>query len=195
MDDDGLGELPDLFTYSQARKRRISDRKLRSWRDDGLVEIVSRGLYRRTDSATEVDIDLVEIATRVPDGTLCLTTALSKHGLTDQIPSSIDVAIPRGHRTPKLVAPVTWHHFARDTFTVGRESLPVTEDATVGIYTPERCIIDAFRLRHQEGSELAVEALRAWLRRKGSRPASLMAMADPFPQATPALRSAMEVLL
>ncbi|WP_326597916.1 hypothetical protein [Streptomyces sp. NBC_01803] len=44
-------------------------------------------------------------------------------------------------------------------------------------------------------TDLAVEALRAWLRRRGSRPATFMAMAKHFPQASAPLRKALEVLL
>lgn len=65
----------------------------------------------------------------------------------------------------------------------------------MGIYSPERCIVDSFRLRHQEGSDVANEALRRWLRRPGSKPASLMRMAQSFPKAAPGVRAALEVLL
>lgn len=32
-----------------------------------------------------------------------------------------------------------------------------------GLYDAERCILDAFRLRHLEGEEMAFKALRRWL--------------------------------
>jgi len=73
--------------------------------------------------------------------------------------------------------------------------LPLTSQTTIGLYNPQRCIIDAFRLRHLEGPETAVEALRRWLRRRGSQPATLLAMARAFPKAEPALRAALEILL
>jgi predicted transcriptional regulator of viral defense system len=191
----GVNGLPETFTYSEARGLGVSDRRLRRLLEDGQVELVSRGLYRRTDADPVVDLDLIEVAHRVTDATLCLISALVRHGLTDQIPAAIDVAIPRGRRAPRLAAPVTWHHFARETFFIGRESLSVGPDEQIGIYNAERCIIDAFRLRHREGTDLAVEALRAWLRQRGSRPAMLMAMAKHFPQAAASLRTTLEILL
>lgn len=72
---------------------------------------------------------------------------------------------------------------------------PLGAGKRIGIYDAERSIVDSFRLRHSEGSDLAVEALRAWLRRPDSRPAALLHMARAFPPAYPALRSALEVLL
>lgn len=35
-----------------------------------------------------------EAATRRPDTTICLISALSYHDLTDEVPSALDVAIP-----------------------------------------------------------------------------------------------------
>lgn len=186
--------LPEAFRYSQARRLGVSDRRLRRLREAGEIELVSRGLYRRTSTKDPVDLDLLEIAHRAPEGTLCLVSALSRHGLTDHIPADIDVAIPRGKRPPRLQTPVTWHHFATDTYQIGRTELPL-DSGQIGIYSPERTIIDLFRLRHQEGQEVAVDALRAWLRRPGARPSQLLAVARHFPTALPALRSTLEVLL
>lgn len=43
----------------------------------------------------------------------------------------------------------------------------------MAIYSAERTVIDAFRLMHQGGSDVAHEALRRWLRRRGNSPAAL----------------------
>jgi len=76
-----------------------------------------------------------------------------------------------------------------------RDEFALTAHTSIGLYNPQRCIVDAFRLRHLEGLEPAVEALRRWLRRRGSQPAELLAMARAFPKAEPGLRSALEILL
>jgi len=69
------------------------------------------------------------------------------------------------------------------------------EGLTIGLYSPERTIIDAFRLRHELGADVANEALKRWLRRRGSTPASLLALSRSFPQALPTLSSTLEILL
>lgn len=188
-------QLHETFRYSEARRAGVSDRRLGRWLADGRVQQLSRGLYRRADAEPLVDLDLIEVAHLAADATLCLTSALARHGLTDQIPAAIDLAIPRGRHTPQLTPAVNWHHFARDTFAIGRETLAVGEREQVGIYNAERSIVDAFRLRYREGTDLAVEALRAWLPRKGSSPSELLVLARHFPQAATPLRSALEVLL
>ena len=188
-----LDALPNAFSYSLARKSGLSDRRLRGLLADGVLERLGRGLYRKVE-APPADLDKIEIALRAPEATLCLTSALSLHDLTDAIPSVIDVALPRSRRPPRLTAPVRWHRFHEDTFFVGRETIQVDDGISLGVYSAERSVIDAFRLRHREGEEIAVEALRRWLRRPGTTPADLLAMARSFPKVEPALLQALRIL-
>ena len=111
--------LPPVFSYSKARAAGISSDRLHSYRARGLVEQIGRGLYRWT-GAPEAETDLLEIEHRSPKGTLCLVTALARHGLTDVIPAQIDVAIPRGTRVPKVSSPAHFHVFASTSFDLGR---------------------------------------------------------------------------
>ena len=187
-----LDELPAAFTHADARRLGVSDRRLYAWRDDGSLEQIARGVYWRPGEGG--DPDLVEIALRVPRATLCLGTALVRHGLSDEIPAAIDVAIPRTRRPPRLAAPVTWHRFAKDTFDHGREEIQVLAGCRLGLYDPVRTLVDAFRLRHLEGHEQAHEALRRWLRRRGSQPSALLQMARHFPKAERSIRTALEIL-
>jgi predicted transcriptional regulator of viral defense system len=196
-----LGSLPQTFTYSQAQRLGgLSDRQLRRLLDEGVIEALSRGLYRRTAGSPEgngaepPDIDLLEIAARTPRATLCLTSALARHALTDAIPARIDIAIPRGNHRPALSAPVAWHTFDRPTFDIGRDQQPAGDGFRIGIYTAERSIIDAFRLSYLEGPELGIEALKRWLRLPGATASSLMSMARRFPKAERSLREALTIL-
>lgn len=63
----------------------------------------------------------------------------------------------------------------------------------IGIYSPERSIADAFRLRGEVGYELAREALKEWLRR-GGKPAHLMEIAARLPRAKSPILQALEML-
>ncbi|MGF1645521.1 MAG: type IV toxin-antitoxin system AbiEi family antitoxin domain-containing protein [Kineosporiaceae bacterium] len=186
--------LPDAFTYTQAIQAGVTERRLRAMTAAGLLERVARGTYLRSDTE-RADVELFSIAARAPDATVCLRSALSRHDLIDDIPFKLDIAIPRGRRAPRTWAPTRWHHFDRATFTLGRVDLSLTSELTMGLYTAERSIIDAFRLRHQEGTELAHAALKEWLRRRGSHPGDLMDMAAHFPKAESSIRRALEVLL
>ena len=191
----GLREqLGETFTYGEARQAGVGDRRLYALRDSGDILALGGGVYRWAD-APPADSDLVEIAERVPFATLCLETALARHGLIDAIPSAIDIAIPPGSTRPSLQAPTRIHQFDLRTFDLGRDELEVGARRPLGLYSAERSLIDVVRLRHIEGSEVAWEALRRWLGRPGRSPAQLIELAREFPRTEPALRRALEVLL
>jgi predicted transcriptional regulator of viral defense system len=190
-----LRELPPVFSFQMATDAGVAKTTLYRLRDEGFIEAVGRGRFRITDAELPPDLELHEVAERAPEATICLVSALSRHDLTDQIPAAIDIALPRGRRQPVIEAPVAWHAFDPETFAIGRTELQLDEKTVIGLYGPERCVIDAFRLRHLEGHELAIEALKRWLRRPGSSPAALLDMARDFPKARPALQTALEILL
>ena len=189
-----LKQLPATFTYGQARKLGLSDWILYRLRDQHLIEPLARGLYARADLA-EGDHDLRAVGARAPRATLCLRSALARDGLIDDIPAEIDIALPRGTRAPALDAPISWHSFDAATFDLGRGTLDLGTGQTIGLYSPERCIADAFRLAGTEGPELGNEALRRWLRRRGSSPAQLLKLAAQLPRAEASLRRSLQILL
>lgn len=189
--DEALASLPETFRYSEALDH-VTERQLRSLIGAGTVVALARGLYRKGDWIG--DEDLIEIAAKAPRSTLCLRSALSRHGLIDDIPAEIDVAIPRGSWAPETIAPVRWRHFNADTFELGRGELDIGGGRRIGLYSAERSIIDAFRMRHIDGADLAIEALKRWLR-AGGQPSELLALARSFPRAKSALRGVLEVLL
>ncbi len=186
--------LGDTFSYREARDAGISDARIYGLRDAGAILALGGGVYRWAD-APPADFDLLEIAERVPRATLCLETALARHELIDSIPAAIDVAIPRGKTRPALRAPCRLHQFAPQTFDLGRETLDVDARTPLGIYSAERSLVDIVRIRHLQGSEIAWEALRRWLRRPGASPAQLIAIAKHFAGAEQPIRKALEVLL
>lgn len=158
-----------------------------------MVERIGRGLYRRTDEEP-ADHDLIEIAVKARQPTLCLLSALAWHELTDVIPAVHDIAIPRGAWQPVVSASVHWHKFAPATFEVGRLRVRLDDTYTLGLYDAPRSIVDAFRLSRAVGPEIANEALRRWLRH-GGKPADLMRLTRLFPAANPSLLHTLQVLL
>jgi hypothetical protein len=76
---------------------------------------------------------------------------------------------------------------------VGREAIPVPGLALFA-YSAERSIVDAYRLAHREGSDVANTALKRWLREPGHAPTRLLAVAESFPRTEPRIRQALEIL-
>jgi hypothetical protein len=141
-------------------------------RDGGEIVGLDGGVYGWVD-ATAVDWDLVEIVERAPAATLCLETALARHGI-DAIPAAIDIAVPRGSTRLAPSAPCRIHQLAGGTFDLGREDLDVGARRPI---SAERSLADIVALRHLEGSGVAWEALRRWLGRSGRSPAQLIELA------------------
>ncbi len=188
-----LRQLP-WFRYEDAANIGLPRHALYRLRDEGQIERLARGIYQAAD-ANEAEPALLAAAALRPESTICLQSALARHDLTDEIPRMIDLALPRGMRHPRINGPIEWHTFDAKTFGVGRTEFEIAQGILMGIYTPERCIIDAFRMRGREGYETANEALKRWLKRSGSQPSSLLQTAQTFPRTIGPLRQALEILL
>jgi hypothetical protein len=188
------GDLGEIFSLGEATAAGIPRAQFYARRDRGELISLGGGFYRRAD-APPADLDLIEIAERIPMGTLCLESALAHHGLLDAIPAGIDIALPRGAHRPKLRAPARLHQFDPSTFELGRSHFDVGARRPLGIYSAERSLIDFIRLRHHQGSDQAWEALRKWLAKPGRSPGALLQTAAHFKGAEAPLRTALEILL
>lgn len=135
-------------------------------RDSGRVVELGRGLYRVADAGEAEHPDLAVIASRAPSAAVCLISALSYHGITTQMPSTVHLAVPRGnYHGIKLSIPVTVYRFDPKTFDEGLESHSVG-GLPVRIYSAARSVVDCFKFRNKLGLEVALEALRLARQRK-----------------------------
>ena len=188
-------DLAPAFTLENAREAGLRKGQIYALLEQGEIERAGRGVYVRPHVIEPAFLSLAAATTVRADATLCLTSALVRHDLSDAIPFGTDIALPRGTRHPAGRINVSWHSFDPPTFQIGREHVEAGGGFTVAIYSAERTIVDCFRLMHQEGSDVAHEALRRWLRRRGNTPAALLKVAASFPKAQPRIRQALEVLL
>lgn len=186
--------LPAAFTRHQALAAGMSAALLERLTAEETLERFAHGLYVNERDAL-IDLDLAQARLRSPLATMCLTSALARHGLVDEIPSRHDLAVPRGAHLPTLSAPVWWHKYDPTTFKIGRQQEHLGRGLDIGIYSAERSIVDAFNPRLGLPREQAIEALRAWLRLKGSQPSSLLRIAKHWPHARSGLVSVLQVLL
>lgn len=151
---------------SDALRLGLSRKTLYAMRDAGVIEAVTRGLYRLASLEPLAHPDLVTVATRVPQGVLCLISALSFHELTTQVPHTLDVALERGMRKSRLDYPPTrFFWFSGPAFHEGIE-MHELDGVPVRIYDPEKTLVDCFRYRNQIGMDVVLEALRLWRERR-----------------------------
>jgi predicted transcriptional regulator of viral defense system len=135
-------------------------------RDSGQVTELGRGLYRLAEIGEAEHPDLAVIAARAPNAAICLISALSYHGITTQVPSSVHLAVPRGsyHRI-KLSIPVTVYRFDPKTFKDGLEMHRIG-GLPLKVYGVTRTVVDCFKFRNKIGLDVALEALRLARQRK-----------------------------
>lgn len=151
---------------SEALRLGINRKTLYAMRDAGVLELLTRGLYRLASLEPLAHPDLVTVARRVPQGVLCLISALSFHELTTQVPHAIDVALERGTRKPRIDYPPTrFFWFSGPAFHEGIETHTL-DHVSARIYDPEKTLADCFRYRNQLGMDVVLEALRLWRERR-----------------------------
>ncbi len=169
-----LSKQPGPVRLSEALKLGIHRDTIRAMREQELLTLVSRGLYLPAKAKELSDPDLVVVAKRVPGAVVCLISALAFHALTTQIPHEVHIALKRGRRHPRFDHPplkVYW--WTAPALEQGVEK-HIRSGVEISVTSPERSVADAFSYRKQLGVDLAVEALRAWRDRRGSRPDALL---------------------
>lgn len=151
-----------IIRTASALKAGIHPRTLYALRDEGILEQCSRGVYRLTDSPLPSSPDLQTIAIKAPKAVICLTSALSFHGLTTQIPHSISIAIKRGSRPPHInYPPISVFNYSEASFNSGIEEHEI--DGTIlQIYNQEKTLADCFKFRNTLGMDVVLEAMKLY---------------------------------
>lgn len=182
------------ITRQAAESAGISKSALYRLRDEGRVWELSRGVFRLANAPASAALDLVAVCQRVPNGAICLNSALAYWDLTDESPGEIHIAVPRGAWAPQVHHPPTRVHvFARETFNLGRLRVKTDANDEIAIYSPERSIVDAFRTRHKTGRDVAFEALRRYVEEPRAQRRELLRVARALRAETP-LKQALEIL-
>jgi len=155
-----------VLRMCDAIRAGINRRTLYAMRDAGIVEMLSRGLYRLADLPPLGNPDLVTVALKVPKGVICLISALAFHEITTQIPHEVYVSLGRGAEPPRFEFPpirVFW--FSSAAFSEGIETNKV-DGVPVRIFSPEKTLADCFKYRNKIGIDIVLEAIKLYRERK-----------------------------
>ena len=156
----------------------IHSRDIKKVRDAGQIIRVKRGLYRLTNIPLISNQGFIDLARAIPEGVICLLSALSYYELTTFNPSVISMAICRGSREPKIEYPtVEFYHFSKKQFEAGISKIKI-KGHEIRIYNPEKTICDCFRYRNKLGLDIAKEGLSEYLKRKGRNLEKLLEYAE-----------------
>jgi predicted transcriptional regulator of viral defense system len=144
----------------------------------GEIVRLGRGLYQLPDAPLSAVHSLAVAAKTVPKGVVCLASALAFHGLTDQLPRKVWLAVgkadwARRHTQPQLrIVQMADRLLRTDVETHRIEGVPVK------VFSVARTVADCFRHRRAMGLAVAIEGLQEALRQRKATPAQLAQHAE-----------------
>jgi len=135
----------------------------------GKLQRIGRGLYTLAEAGATEHRALAEVCKRVPNGVICLLSALRFHELTTQMPFEVWLAIGEKAWRPRVeYPPLRIVRFSAGALQTGVQQHRI-EGVPVPIYSPAKTVADCFKYRNKIGLDVAIEALReCWRSRRCS---------------------------
>lgn len=148
--------------------------------EDGIIEKIKPGLYRLVNmlESNSIPDSYIDVMQAIPKGVICLLSALDYYHLTTYNPSEIYVAIPLSEKFPTIqYPPIRKYFFPERFYSTGINTVKFGKHI-IRIYNREKTIADMFRYRKKLGEDLALEALKTYLKRKDANINRLREYAD-----------------
>jgi predicted transcriptional regulator of viral defense system len=145
----------------------ISRTKLAEYCRMGLIQRLGRGIYSLPGAIQSEHQSLAEVSTWVPNGIICLLSALHFHNIGTQLPREIWLAVDRKSRTPRMETIILKVvRFSPRSLKFGVEVVRI-EGIPVRVTSVAKTIADCFKFRNKIGMETVLEALReGWKSRR-----------------------------
>ena len=148
-----------VFSAVEARTAGIPARMLSYFCKNGLIERIGRGIYRGIQTNLDIDFeweDLFLVAMSIPNGVICLISALCYYHLTDQIMREFWIAVPHASKSPKREKT---RIVRMRNIDLGQTEIQIG-NCRLKIFDRERTIVDSFRYLSRE---VAIKALQVYL--------------------------------
>ncbi len=155
-----------ILRTQEAIKLGIHPRTLYKMRDQGVIEQLARGVYHLTTLPGFSEPDLILVWKKIPQGVICLISALAYYEITTQIPHFVYVAIPVKARRPKLdFPPIRYFWYSKKVYQAGIEIIKIG-GCPIKIYDIEKTLADCVKFRNKIGMDVVIEALTMYWREK-----------------------------
>lgn len=162
-----------MMRAQELREAGISPQTIARAVEAGEIERISRGVYQKRGSEIEENQILAEAAIRVPKGVVALVSALAFHGLTDQMPRRIWMAIGASDWAPvQAYPPMRMVRFTEPYLRQGVEHHMIA-GLQVPIYSVPKTLADLFRNSKLVDRSVAVEGLRAAIEQRKATPSAI----------------------
>lgn len=168
----GISRLAEL------REAGVTAATMSRMERDGEVLRLARGLYQLSDAPLDVHHSLAEAAKRVPKGVVCLVSALAFHGLTDQLPRQVWLAVGQKDWPPKPDGtPIRIVRFTERLLNDSVET-HIIEGVPIKVFGVIKTVADCFRYRNKIGLSVAIEGLQEALRQRKATPGEIARQAE-----------------
>jgi len=155
-----------LFRTSDLEALGVSRSTVQRMVKRGEAEQISHGLYRLVEAEITEHIALVAVQKKIPNGIICLLSALQFHGIGTQLPRETWIAIDPWARKPKDPGfPIRVIRFSGVNARYDIETHELL-GVPVRITSIARTVVDCFRYRNKIGMDVALEALKEVLDRR-----------------------------
>jgi len=139
---------------------------------------LDRGVYGPASFEPTEHHSLALVGIRSPKAVVALTSAAVFHGLTTQMPESVWIALPPGAWAPTLeTVSVRVVRFSGARYEDAIEQHTI-ERVETRIYSAAKTVVDLFRYRNKLGLDVAIESLRAYVRRQDASVGALAKLAE-----------------
>ena len=128
----------------------------------GYLDRVRHGYYQMAEQNVASEEQM--LATLIPQGVVCVESALFYYGYSDFAPRKWSIAVPRSVSRAKLdvdALPVQTYFVQQDLYALGKTTGDF-DGVTLPVYDRERTICDCFKYRSRLDNELFSKALNAY---------------------------------
>ena len=128
----------------------------------GYLDRVRHGYYQMAEQHETAEEQM--LATLIPQGIVCVESALFHYGYSDFAPRKWSIAVPRSVSRAKLdvdALPVQTYIVQQDLYELGKTTGGF-DGVTLPVYDRERTICDCFKYRSRLDNELFSKALNAY---------------------------------
>ena len=161
---------------------------------EGVIERIRRGFYQLPQSENIIEEQLIREL--LPQGIICVESALFHYGYSDFSPREWSIAVPRtAYRAVKNIDefPVKAYYIRRELLDIGK-ALSDFNGVILPVYDRERTICDCFKYRTKLDNEIFNKAVNAYTADEKKNLANLSIYAKEM-QLYTKLMNVMEVLL
>lgn len=163
-----------LASYAEIIEAGFNKILLKTSLNSRSINKIDRSLYRLSEGASSSHPDLLATSIRIPNGVVCLVSALSFHEATKEIPQYVDIAILRGGHANRIkYPPVRFYRFSSKSWEAGIEEFKMAGHK-IKIYSLAKTVADCFKFRNKVGVDVARDALKIAVTEKKIKPKEIM---------------------